>query len=189
MEKRIILNNLETPFWIDSTGRLRNENNNHWLKGGMNKGYHFYSVFFKGKQYILYTHRLVAEYFLPNPDPENFNIVHHKDSNKLNNNLSNLEWMSVKEHNNIHAQRYSVQKIYIDNEEINVDELKQFRDSPYYASKDGQIYNLDKNIKMRFENCGNYYRVQCQYNLMVSIFKYTELSTNVSKGQSRKGKK
>mgnify|MGYP000089253863 CR=1 FL=1 len=28
MEKRIILNNLETPFWIDSTGRLRNENNN-----------------------------------------------------------------------------------------------------------------------------------------------------------------
>ena len=113
MEKRIILNNLETPFWIDSTGRLRNENNNHWLKGGTIKGYHFYNVFFKGKQYTLYAHRLVAEYFLPNPDPENFNIVHHKDSNKLNNNLSNLEWMSVKEHNNIHAQRHFVQKHFV----------------------------------------------------------------------------
>ena len=24
-EKRIILNNMKTPFWIDNTGRLRNE--------------------------------------------------------------------------------------------------------------------------------------------------------------------
>lgn len=187
MEKRIILNNLETPFWIDSTGRLRNENNNHWLKGGTIKGYHFYNVFFKGKQYTLYTHRLVAEYFLPNPDPENFNIVHHKDGNKLNNNLSNLEWMSVKEHNNIHAQRHFVQKIYIDNEEINISELKQFRDSPYYASKDGQIYNLDKNIKMRFENSGNYFRVQCQYNLNGKHFQVHRIVYECFKGPIPKG--
>lgn len=97
-EKRIILNNMETPFWIDNTGRLRNEQTKRFLKGGTNKGYHFYSLYFKGKQYVLYTHRAVAEYFIPNPD--NLPIVHHIDGNKLNNIYTNLQWISIKEHNN-----------------------------------------------------------------------------------------
>ena len=35
-------------------------------------------------------HRIVAETYLENPN--NFPIVHHKDHNKANNNVSNLEW-------------------------------------------------------------------------------------------------
>lgn len=187
MEKRIILNNLETNFWIDSTGRLRNENNNHWLKGGINKGYHFYSIFFKGKQYTLYTHKLVAEYFLLNPDPKNCTIVHHKDDNKLNNNFNNLEWINNKEHCQIHGQGYSTKRIFIDTEEINIDELKQFKNSPYYASKDGHIYNLDKNIKLRFENSGHYYRVQCNYNLGGKHFQVHRIIYECFKGEIPKG--
>lgn len=163
MEKRIILNNLQTPFWIDTTGRVRNEKNQHWLKGGVNKGYHFYSIYFKGKQYTLYTHRLVAEYFLPNPNPKEYNIVHHKDENKLNNNLNNLEWTSPLKHHE--RENKNFQLVYIDNDKIDINELKQFKNSPYYASKDGQIYNLDKKIKLRFEESGKYYRVCCYYNL------------------------
>lgn len=165
MEKRIILNNLETPFWIDSTGRLRNEKTSSWLKGGVNKGYHFYNIYFKGKQYTLYTHKLVAEYFLPNPNSEEYTIIHHKDGNKLNNNLYNLEWITTKEHGEVHGQGHSTNRLYINKEEINMEELKQFRDSPYYISKEGYVYNLDKKIKLRFEKSGNYYRVQCNYNL------------------------
>lgn len=37
-------------------------------------------------------HRLVAFAFIPNPDPQRLVQVNHKDGNKLNNHVSNLEW-------------------------------------------------------------------------------------------------
>lgn len=36
------------------------------------------------------VHRLVASYFVPNPN--NYTIVNHIDEDKLNNKASNLEW-------------------------------------------------------------------------------------------------
>ena len=51
-------------------------------------------------QKIYKIHRLLAEYFIPNPD--NKPCVNHKDGNKLNNNLSNLEWATISE-NTKHA--------------------------------------------------------------------------------------
>lgn len=38
----------------------------------------------------LLVHRLVAMNFLPNPD--HYNEINHKDCNRLNNKVSNLEW-------------------------------------------------------------------------------------------------
>jgi hypothetical protein len=44
----------------------------------------------------LRVHRLVAEAFIPNPDPEHFNEINHKDENKANNHYTNLEWCDRK---------------------------------------------------------------------------------------------
>lgn len=52
--------------------------------------------------YVVPVHVLVAKTFIPNPD--NLPTVNHKDGNKLNNDVSNLEWVSYAD-NNIHALR------------------------------------------------------------------------------------
>ena len=50
----------------------------------------------KGKNYKI--HRLVAEAYLPNP--ENLPQINHKDENKTNNCLQNLEWCDAKYNTN-----------------------------------------------------------------------------------------
>lgn len=60
-------------------------------KGG---GYYFYGTFHGGKAVSFDIHREVAKAFLPNP--ENLPTVNHKDGNKHNNCVDNLEWASMK---------------------------------------------------------------------------------------------
>lgn len=78
-------------------GCVRNKKSGRILKHSMsNTGY--FTVYVDGKNRLL--HRLIAETFIPNPC--NLPVVNHKDGNKLNNAVENLEWCTHKE-NNRHA--------------------------------------------------------------------------------------
>ena len=61
-----------------------------------------------GKYKTFSIHRLVAEAFLPNPN--NFPVVNHKDGNKLNNRVDNLEWCT-QSYNVKESYRLGLQKI------------------------------------------------------------------------------
>jgi hypothetical protein len=63
-------------------------------------GYYRVVLCCNGKTHKKSVHRLVAEAFLPNPGDKP--QVNHKDGNKLNNNVSNLEWCTASE-NSRHA--------------------------------------------------------------------------------------
>lgn len=68
-----------------------------------NRGY--LSVGIRRKTHMV--HRLVAQAFIPNP--ENKPCVNHRDGNKQNNSVSNLEWCTIKE-NNLHARQTGLHK-------------------------------------------------------------------------------
>lgn len=51
-------------------------------------------------------HRLLAITFIPNP--HNYSSVNHKDENKLNNSISNLEWCTVKYNNNYNNRQLRI---------------------------------------------------------------------------------
>ena len=71
------------------------------LKCSITKKGYLRAYLYKNKNRRCYfVHRLVAETFIPNPN--NLPCINHKDGNKLNNKVDNLEWCTHRD-NNIHA--------------------------------------------------------------------------------------
>lgn len=62
--------------------------------------YYCISINENGKIKRKLVHRLIASAFIPNFD--NKPCINHKDGNKLNNNINNLEWCTIQE-NTKHA--------------------------------------------------------------------------------------
>lgn len=99
----------EGLYKISDDGKVFSIRRNKILIPKIDK-YGYYSVvLYKNKNYCRTIHRLVAETFIDNPN--NYPVVNHKDSNKLNNSVDNLEWCTVR-YNTIHA--YNNNKEYHD---------------------------------------------------------------------------
>lgn len=107
--KQIIVNNISTSYFITKDGKCYNSITNKYLKGQINKnGYLSYNLTLpSGNKKRIYAHRLVAFAFIDNP--EHKKEVNHKDGDKLNNYVDNLEWVTPKE-NQQHALKHELRK-------------------------------------------------------------------------------
>lgn len=112
----------EGHYQVSNFGRLRSLDRKIIFKNGrvclykgkirkLNKsdnGYIVVGLFNKCNYRMVTLHRLIAETFIPNPD--NLPEVNHKDENRLNNNVDNLEWCTHK-YNNEYS--HTMEKAYI----------------------------------------------------------------------------
>lgn len=79
-------------YEITPHGDVRNRKTGRILKGGINNS--GYRTIHLKKYETEFVHRLVAETFIPNDSPSIKKDVNHIDGNKLNNDVTNLEWVS-----------------------------------------------------------------------------------------------
>ena len=103
MKQIIVDSNISTWYYITEDGKCYNDKTGKYLKGQINcrSGYFSYVITLpNGNKRRLAAHRLVAQAYIPNPD--NKKQVNHKDGNKLNNCVDNLEW-ATQEENQQHA--------------------------------------------------------------------------------------
>ena len=93
-------------YEISSLGRVYNTKTDRILKLTKKGGYIFTGLSANGKGKTISVHRLVALAFIENP--ENKPQVNHKDKNRSNNSVGNLEWITALE-NNLHRSKGVVQ--------------------------------------------------------------------------------
>ena len=108
----------ENLYQISNLGRVKSlsrkwspKENILKAKGGAEIYLHV-SLWKNRKSTHLYIHKCVAQVFIPNPN--NFKYVNHKDENKKNNVISNLEWCDAKYNAN-----YGTRNIRISNKQKN----------------------------------------------------------------------
>lgn len=149
--KNIIINNVKTDYDIDENGLIYSHKTNRYLQGTLyNTGYKMVRLTVEGVKKGYAIHRLVAQTFIPNPN--NLPIVNHKDGKKQNNSVDNLEWVTASENhnhaidNNISKKAYGKRKIISD---IDFSNWKQYRDTTYYISKDGKVFNKKTKILLK----------------------------------------
>lgn len=141
-------------YEVNESGEVRNINTLKILKGSPDtKGYIRVTLYSKGKATHISIHRLVCKYFYLNFN-ENLQ-VNHKDGNKTNNNIDNLEMVTSSE-NNIHALDNNLRKtrkpiISINSCGINTEHIsimhcaKELNISP--SAIRNQLKGLIKNVK------------------------------------------
>ena len=81
-----------------------------------NKGHLRIKLSKNGVPCLYYVHVLVAEAFIPNPNPQLYTVVHHINKVKTDNRVENLVWMTKLEHDEEHNPSKTVYQYTLEGE-------------------------------------------------------------------------
>lgn len=93
----------DLPYQVSNLGNVRRHpeskykhKGNNYIQPYINKtGYQCVNLYKHSKVHKFLVHRLVAIYFISNPEDKPY--INHKDGDRLNNSLDNLEWCTQSE--------------------------------------------------------------------------------------------
>ena len=130
----------EGIYHISNVGNIKRVASGKILKKRKNAcGYWHVGLSNKGEQKTFAVHVLLGRAFIPNP--ENKLQINHIDGNKLNNSLSNLEWVTAQE-NIQHALKNGLRKTRkISQYDLNGDLIKTYET----ISEAGKIFRSISN--------------------------------------------
>ena len=123
-------------------------------------GYLCVSTRVNGRHINLQVHRIIASCFLPNPD--NLPEVNHKDCNRTNNNVSNLEWCT-RQYNITYKEKYGISAAEVLGRPVfavNLATLKVLHfESQHEAGRQLEVdqSNITKVLKGRYKTAGNFW--------------------------------
>ena len=128
------IQNYEGSYQVSNYGRIKSLNYRHTgkeqiLKQSKNKGGYKYILLGSNKKRKYYLiHRLVAMTFISNP--RNLPEINHKDENKTNNKVENLEWCTRKYNANYGTRNEKVKeklkgKIFTEEHKNKISEAKK----------------------------------------------------------------
>lgn len=145
----------EGLYAISNCGEVWSYRKNIFLKPFLARGYFKVRLCKDGNNKQVLVHRLVAETFLPNP--QNLPQINHKDENKQNNCVGNLEWCDTKYNINYGRHNEKVAKIHC--KKVYCVELdKEFESAKSAAA---QLNLSDSNIakccKGKYKTTGGYH--------------------------------
>lgn len=140
----------EGYYQISNLGKVKSfHSKNKIIKNTINnQGYCYVRLFLKNKKTKLLVHRLIAIAFIENPSNKKF--INHIDGNKLNNDISNLEWCTHKE-NMQHA--HSNNLINYNKIKIKQYDKKNNFIKEYESIKEAAIYIGDKSYCSNIVKC------------------------------------
>lgn len=160
MYKKIFIEQQETTYRIYDDGRVMNEKTGRYYKGVIRNGYRWFDLRWNNKKYSKSQHRLLAEYFIENPN--DYEYVHHKNNNRLDNRIDNLAWVNASENNKKENKLPSLKdhQDYLDYD-LSQEEWKTFRNTRYMVSNLGRVKNCQTDKILRGKITDSGYREYC----------------------------
>ena len=149
MWKNLIYDNKKYDnFIINENGEIKNLKTNHIYKKTLHKlsGYIIVTLPMgeRGKVKSIRLHKALAETFIPNPNK--YKVVHHKDENKTNCSLDNLEWTTPKKNTNYHLYELSKKTKFFNNRKFIKKEIEFIRNNKGTISYNNlaKMFNVSK---------------------------------------------
>ncbi len=120
------------------------------LQNGKTQGeYDITKNSYKSSQLKMYIHRIVAETFIENPDPDNFNEIDHINGNCNNNKVENLRWCNRNLQILNRGHKYDINFDDTDYIKLQIDDLLSNKNTYFYQ-------NILNDILKKYDNINNY---------------------------------